>query len=232
MKMKVVAFCSLAFFAAGTPAQDKPRPENAPKFAVGDRWVYKEADIGNNKEPFTYANEVKEANDEIAWLYGTQGSREFWWKYDVKRAIFIERRQFSAEAADTRGKVAYSRHEKQDIRIQFPLEVGKSYPVKEYWSNSDGTSGDNDLKVTVESYEKVKTAAGEFDAYRISSKGWWNKRIDPRYPNFRGGAGQIEFVDWYAPAVKRVIKYEQKDYWQNQPSKHITGELVEFKVSP
>jgi len=223
MNRSLAFICALGVFVAAAAAQDKPRLENAPKLSIGDRWVYKQTDIGNKKEPIFFSNEVKEANDEFAWLYGKSGATEFWWKYDVKQAKNIERRKFSQEAVDTRGETVVSQ-EKNDSRWQFPVEVGKSYSVKEYWTNQ-GQSLDRELKVIVRSYEKVRTAAGEFDTYRISGEGWWNNRSNL-------ASGRYEFAEWFAPAVKRIVKYEWKLSWQNQTWDNVVGEVVEFKVSP
>jgi hypothetical protein len=223
MNRWLTSIFALVFFVATTSAQDKPRLESAPKLSVGDRWDFKQTDIGNKKEPISFSNEVKEANGEFAWLYGKSGASEFWWKYDVKHAKNIERRKFSADAPDKRGEVAVS-VEKNDSRIQFPLEVGKSYTVKEYWTNQEQTL-DRELKVTVQSYEKVRIGAGELDAYRISGEGWWNNRSNH-------ASGRYEFAEWFAPAAKRVVKYEWKLLWQNQTWDQGAGEVVEFNVSP
>ena len=214
---------ALAVLATASLAQEKSRIDNAPKFAVGDQWVYKHTDFANKQEPFTFSNEVKEADDDIAWLYyGTQRGSKGWWKYDVKRALFIERREFDPNTPDNRGQVTFTRDEKNGIRVQFPLEVGKSYPVTDYWSGK-GFSGDRQFKVTVKSYENVKTAAGEFDAYRIVSSGFWSAT--------NGTSGSYDVEEWYAPAAKRIVKFEVKTYFQGQVQDHDVEELVLFNVS-
>ena len=223
MKASCVAFVSLTVLATASYAEEKPRIENPPKFSVGDRWIFKQTDIAKRQEPVTFSNEVKEADDNVAWLYGKNSRGEFWWKYDVKRALLIERYQIDPQDPDKRGKVTFTRDEKNGIRVQFPLEVGKSYPVTDYWSGN-GFSGDRQFKVTVKSYEKVKTGAGEFDAYRIVSSGFWNAT--------NGTSGSYDVEEWYAPATKRIVKFEVKTYFQGQVQDHEVLELLEFKVSP
>jgi hypothetical protein len=223
LTIRLAAFVALTVFATASLGKEK-RIENAPKFATGDRWVFKHTDIAKRQEPFTFSNEVTEADNDIAWLHLRNSRGEFWWKYDVKRALFIERRRFSPEAADKRGDVTFTRDEKNGIRIQFPLEVGKSYPVTDYWSGN-GFSGDRQFKVVVKSYEKVKTAAGEFDAYRIVSSGYWNNATN-------GASGSYDAEEWYAPATKRVVKWQVKTYFQGQVQDDDVEELAEFKVSP
>ena len=223
MKTCLAACCSLALVAITSPAQDKPRLESAPKFSVGDHWVYKETDSANNTG-FTVLNEVKETDGETAWLYGRTDKSEFWWKYDVTHAKNIARYAFDAGAVDKRGRVNVSL-ERNESRIQFPLEVGKTYSAREYFTTAQGERGDRDWKVTVESYEKVRTEAGEFDAYRISMSGWWNNRSNR-------SSGKVEATQWYAPAAKRNVKYQSKAYWQGQILENISGELMEFAVTP
>jgi hypothetical protein len=51
----------------------------------------------------------------------------------------------------------------------------------------------------VESFEKVATAAGSFDAYRVEAV------VVMTNNNFQSSRGELNF--WYAPQVKRIVKY-------------------------
>ena len=129
--------------------------------------------------------------------------------------------QWTFQALDMRrGRVTISIL-KNDARIQFPLDVGKSYSTKEYYTIAQGETGDRDLKVT----EKVQTMAGEFDAYRIYTTGGWYNRSNR-------SAGTVEGTLWFAPSANRIVKYQQKSFWQGQATEYVAGELVEFRVGP
>ena len=107
--------------------------------------------------------------------------------------------------------------------LDFPLFVGKEWEDnKALWSG--GLHGYytylNTFRVTA--FEKVKTPAGEFDAFRIE----WRQRSPEE-------AGRIPFegvcVYWYAPSVKffvkRVIESSTATKWVNEYA------LVRYKIA-
>ena len=55
---------------------------------------------------------------------------------------------------------------------------------------------------SVVAYEKIKVPAGEFDAFKIEAKGFWNNQTTPR-------SGKMQITNWYAPAAKAIIKSER-----------------------
>ena len=72
--------------------------------------------------------------------------------------------------------------------------------------------------------EKVSVPAGEFEAYRVDCKGHWTRIFDGV------GYGRIEDSSWYAPAVKRMVKYSMVDFSpQGMPNNKEILELMEFK---
>lgn len=90
-----------------------------------------------------------------------------------------------------------------DVRfLDFPLEVGKK------WSFAFTQAGKTrpyerrwQYDTEVVAYEKVKVPAGEFDAFKIVSKGFWNSLRDKN-----SGSGTT--INWYAPAARGVVKTE------------------------
>ncbi len=80
-----------------------------------------------------------------------------------------------------------------------------------------------ECNVSVVGYEKVRVAAGEFDAFRLESKA-----------NFSGIApeGQVSGVGtmtyWYAPAARAIVKSEYRDQFVGL----VTTELFDFKLQP
>jgi hypothetical protein len=109
-----------------------------------------------------------------------------------------------------------------DVRhLVFPLELGKKWDSKfKYFNkaNSWDVRWQFDAKVTA--YEKVKVPAGEFDAFKIEYKGYWNN-------DSLGASGRLVITSWYAPAAKSIVKNEYDDTY------NITvTELLEVQLQP
>ena len=89
-----------------------------------------------------------------------------------------------------------------DDTLKFPLEVGKEWSVKEAWGNGQGYT---DYKAKVESLEKIKVEAGEFEVFKVTLKGYWTRTADG------SGSGRAERVIWYSPQIKRDVKRSYED---------------------
>lgn len=204
-------------------AQDVKPVAEAPTLKVAESWKYELRNIGDKREPVWFTNTVTAVDDKQAVVAGEHSTEgKFWWLYDTKASKFLARFRFDEAAADKRGAKTEDRSE-SDSLMQFPMQVGKKYPVKQKWVNSSGDNGDSDLKAEVVAFEKVKTLAGEFDAYKIEVDGWWNNR---RWSS----SGRQSVVLWYAPSVKREVKMEYKDFTRGGIWNHRTFELMEFKA--
>ncbi|SPJ16800.1 Carboxylesterase type B (modular protein) [Burkholderiales bacterium] len=109
-------------------------------------------------------------------------------------------------------------------RLSFPLEVGKRWNATNEWTAYDTASGTSSGTATqsfvVVGYEKVRVHAGEFDAFRLQEKAFWQD-------NF-GNPGTTDMTYWYAPAAKTVVKY---DFFATH-NPESTCELVEFQLQP
>lgn len=105
--------------------------------------------------------------------------------------------------------------------LAFPLEVGKKWDFKFNLANKvTAVTSRWQLDAAVVAYEKVKVPAGEFDAFRIEYKGFWNN-------NTSGKNGRLLVTNWYAPATRSVVKREFDDTRNRSVS-----ELVEFQLQP
>ena len=116
-----------------------------------------------------------------------------------------------------------SRIEPHTDSLKFPLEVGKSWEAKFVVSSPSGAKSRGSIDTKVASFEKVKTPAGEFDAYRVTSEGWingvsWN------------GSFKRTMTQWYAPSVHRVVRTEWKEY--RRGGDEGVSELKAFKAAP
>ena len=174
-----------------------------PLMEVGDKWTARFHNKGDKREPYLFTNEVKAVDSTSAWICSetqepnAQRPRALW-RYDLKRADFLERFEFDPAAPNGAGNRLLNRQPNDD-NLRFPLSVGKKYSVKSHWDNGEGYT---ELKAEVQAFEKVKVEAGEFDAYRIKYEGWWTRTKNGNF------SGRAESTQWYAPTVKRLIKSE------------------------
>lgn len=185
---------------------------DAPRFDIGDKWTYSYEDLGEHLAPYTYTNQVFKADGESGWLYGESQAANPWRKswvmrYDFQRGGVTEFFEFNAPSRSNPHPVQpghrYSERLAMDDDIQYPLFVGKTYKVE--WPSVNGSSAFQ-FDVTVESFEKVTTPAGQFDAYKLKFVGHWQRFIDTQ--NLVGSARRIS---WVAPAVKRIVRTEYLD---------------------
>lgn len=110
------------------------------------------------------------------------------------------------------------------VGVKFPLTVGDSWKSS-YLSEGATAKSKGEIDFKVVAREKVKTPAGEFDAFRIESGGWINGVS-------WSGAIRMAQVQWFAPAVGRVVKSEYKDYRGSQLWTDTVSELKSFTPGP
>lgn len=118
------------------------------------------------------------------------------------------------------------RRRDSDLRLlSFPLKVGESWTfVDDYLLKDTGTKGQGKFSVAVRGYEKVKVAAGEFDAFKLDMKGTYNVTAV-------GGAtfsGSSTRTYWYAPAARAIVREDIDDSFRGIYS----VELTSFKLQP
>ena len=219
--LRVWVACAVILYSQGASAQTIETP---PVLDVGDKWTYRFHNIGDNREPYQFSSAVSAVDGTSAWIYGedqrTNAQPPKWvWRMDLKRHEFLERFDFDPAAKNGAGKRTTDR--KVDDSLQFPLSVGKKYSVKQNWDNGNGYT---EYKAEVQAFEKVRVAAGEFDAFRIKYEGFWNQRVGGTF------SGRAEWTRWYAPAVKGNVKSEFFDRTaQNQRWNQNATELVKWE---
>ncbi len=105
--------------------------------------------------------------------------------------------------------------------LSFPLEVGKKWESKYSFTNKqNGTQARWQFEASVVAVERVKEPAGEFEAFKIEYKGYWNN-------DTTGGNGSLKLTSWYAPAARNIVRFELADgynYWVRH--------LVDYRVQP
>ena len=109
--------------------------------------------------------------------------------------------------------------------LRFPLEVGKRWTyASNYEFKDNGTKVHFSARVQVVAYEKVRVVAGDFDAFRIETKGSFRGRSKA------GGhvIGDSVGFFWYAPAARAIVKSIQRSPYRGT----TTVELVDFALQP
>jgi hypothetical protein len=82
--------------------------------------------------------------------------------------------------------------------LSFPLQVGKKWEGDyDGYRAAAGTSWKSHVTCEAKAFETVKTAAGEFPAYRIDCQDAWESTP------FHGVA---DSTSWYAPKVGNIVK--------------------------
>lgn len=88
--------------------------------------------------------------------------------------------------------------------LSLPLEIGKTWDASYEGTTSTGAKLRVKSRSAVKAQEKLNTPAGEFDSFRIGSKGYLSG------VSFQGGCGIAQKV-WYAPAIDRIVRLEYKE---------------------
>lgn len=196
---------SLLAFVLSTPAigQDGKSIAQVPVYKVGEQWSFRNEFKLPQRSPSNWIERVERASDKEVWILRTAGGGQRTWRLmDALTGGLKNEFGFDANSANQLGLMRREISPEAAI-AQFPLEVGKSYPVFQKWVAPQGNSGTSDLKAKVAAFEKIKFDSGEIDAFKIELTGWWNSG---------GGNGKMEISVWYAPGIKQFVLYEHKDF--------------------
>lgn len=182
----------------------------APVFRVGEEWKFaytNELDPSKNK---TYVQRVANVSPEGVRLeIPSSGGPRF---VDLDRdGNFVRSAVESfAPSAET---------------LRFPLFVGKSWDAEYTYTSGNWTSHcERESKVVA--VERVSTPAGIFDAFRVESRtGYSGTAVS-------SGAGRSYSVDWYAPAVGRVVKEDFESMPDNRNLARTAGHLIMVRHMP
>jgi len=109
--------------------------------------------------------------------------------------------------------------------LSFPLEIGKQWRFTSEWVfKVTGSKGSSIADVEVVGYEKVRVLAGDFDAFKLTSKAsirgvsTKNSQIE----------GEVTSTYWYAPAARTIVKSISRNPYIGVS----TVELVSFQLQP
>ena len=109
--------------------------------------------------------------------------------------------------------------------LSFPLEIGKQWRFDSEWVfKVTGSKGSSTVDVQVVGHEKVSVPAGDFEAFKLMSKG-----------NVRGLSAKNSVIEaevsatyWYAPAARAIVKSISRNPYIGV----TTVELVKFHPQP
>lgn len=199
--LAVLAVCSMFDGAAFAQTASKV---NRPDVKVGDQWQFR---IGANAR-------APELN--VTWVVTAVTPAE---------TKGTENGQPLTLTADM-NEMESPRRRNSDLKLlSFPLEVGKSWTfVTDYLLKDTGSKGQMKGSVVVLSYEKVKVAAGELDAFKLEMNGTYN------VTGLGGGtsSGLNTRTYWYAPAARAIVREDIDDSFRGIYS----AELTSFKLQP
>ncbi len=218
MTPKTFALFSIALaFATSAGAQEM----SAPRYAVGDKWSYRETDLLTRLETAQLVETVTSADSIEAWIDARRAART-WRRVDTSSKVAREQFAFSDTAPDQHGKLIGSND--AGCAYPWPLKVGMKFECTENTLWPNGWKVRYDLKFTVEAAESVETPAGRFDTLRLVAKGFANNETT-------NAVSRQERILWLAPAAKREVKQEIRTILKNNTVFKAEGrELVAFNA--
>ena len=205
---KLVLIGLFSFFYIGcetTPIRTSPTQGEpiaySPKMRVGDNWVYEGWSRKNKRD--TYRNRIVEVSEDGSFVIEIRGetSGRYKHRYYDNKFRWVKTIDKKTEKILKTKKCKYN-------KSWFPLFVGKKWVEECYLTSSvSGRKDDYKLTYIVQSYEKVKTKAGIFEAFKIKELNW-----------VIGSTSQKKWrrIYWYSPQVKRTVKVESNyQYWSD-----------------
>lgn len=108
--------------------------------------------------------------------------------------------------------------------LRFPLRVGQQWThVAQVQFKDNGSRAQVASQVRVEAWERVRVAAGEFDAFRLVAQGTIH---GTSYAGSGQLRGETRTTYWYAPAAKAIVKMNNRNTYRGES----TVELVSYEL--
>jgi len=203
----------IIFISSGcgtTPVKNVPLPgepvAHVPKMTVGDTWVYTGFGYGGTD---TFTSKVVEVQADGGFVTERKSKKKnrtvlCYWNNKYQKTRMVDKD--SGNELDVLTPPAKY--------PDFPLFVGKQWSDKYTGSSITGSTDDYANDYFVESYGKVSTKAGTFDAFKISRQ---------HYNISRGRRTSFFSTFWYSPKLKIVIKSE--------PDWRIGKEVISYRLA-
>ncbi|RQS55667.1 hypothetical protein [Burkholderia sp. Bp8986] len=200
----------VAFTLSGAVwAQDSGLATDPPVLKVGDSWSYTRRDPIDKVKVSHFQLKVTSVSGETVMVTRTPDNSA--------PSDFQTDRSWSMPT-EIDGQNARYRY------LDFPLTPGKSWKATVGWSDGSGDPFKSELEFTVLGPERVTVPAGTFDTIKIAASGMWEK-INAR------ARGAIAETLWYAPQVKRFVRYDVlNNGYLNGPSFGYSLLLDQYQV--
>ena len=197
---------------AGLPGSGGSGPAaEAPDYRVGDRWVY------HGNDGFRVKTEWEETHEVTA--IGPDGITA---RFTLTGGVALTRNELWSEPGQVKVGAVYDnttrRFEEPLQRYNFPLAAGKVWN-QWVWNFNEFTKerGQINRYVNVSGWEKVATPAGTFDALKMQVV----MRLDDE--TFWRYATTCNYLVWYAPAAKAVVREERNAQYVEKGSDNAAG---------
>jgi len=148
------------------------------KFSVGDEAVMRESDIFSNVQTDTLTLKVTRIDIAAGRVELNEGE----WVMDLM-GNFIRTPQTGDEGS-------------LQQMVPAELQLGKKWTAAWEVRAPNGETRTVELDMSIVAFEKLRIAAGEFDAFRIEGHGWLNKKL------------QVTRRYWVSPGINFALRYE------------------------
>ena len=203
--------------AAAAAAQ--PAPAELPEVRVGDTWEYQRTDLWKKAVVSDRVSRVVQVGvDGDADRYAVE-TVDAGGAQQAVRAVF--RRDLGQVQAGAQ------KFEPVLQEYAFPLRVGKKWTSRNGARNVDLNGAyTQSVRFEVLAWESITVPAGRFDAYKIEARGTY---VNNDGRNTFGG--RTYGLYWYAPAVRRAVRYEYRDTTpQGRVWNQTVDQLVRFEL--
>ena len=189
-------------------------------WVVGDKWEYKVLQRNDGNKVNAYQHEIENISDGKLMIRTSSKNDEGVYSPGALLTYSADM-NYMTRTGNGQTSTPDSQY------LNWPLESEKKYLAEFSWVNtSNAQKGKTDFKATVTGPEDVVVEAGTFKAYKIILKGFWTRQDS----QFSGSGAAMETI-WYAPEVKRWVKWET----QNRTDRNslFTDSVVELtKYTP
>jgi hypothetical protein len=205
--LRLFLLVASAAVCAADPAQPVERPQVKP----GDQWTYRHVNYWNNQVESTFDIEVTFASERAIQVVQKTAAGE------------IDATYTAEWNAATRADGAVI--ESGTAILRFPLRIGETHKTSFELLRPDRGAWQvrHERDVTVVGWEDVTVPAGTFRALRIEANGGYYRLDGPQ-------RGTVKSVYWYAPEVKRWVKYTFENTVLGRQWNKEGEELVGFKL--
>lgn len=208
--MKVAAIALLLTLAGVVQAQGDA--VERPQVRAGDHWAYRYTEYAPASRTTIVDSEVTYADDRAIHLVASDiaGVKDVDVTYTSEWNLVASRRS--------------GIYEPHAGMLRFPLRPGDSWPSRyRITFPREDYSTEQDRIAKVEGWEDVQVPAGKFRALKVVAEGSSKRSDRPLW-------GYVREVMWYAPQVKRFVKWTYEAGSPRAVNRSFEYELVDYRL--